>query len=77
MSQHYRALKDQTLELTDKYMTHREMDPLKVAGKEEIVTKSYACWAGDSYLLPSAQRQVVSGFHIVTMSRVCILERSL
>lgn len=56
---------------------HREMDPLKVAEKEEIVTKSYACWAGDSYLLLSARRQVMSGFHIVGMSRVCMLKRSL
>lgn len=33
------------------------------------MTKSHGCWA-------SACRQVVSGFHVVGMSRVCILEGS-
>ena len=70
-------MKVQTLEPTDKDVIRRETDSLQVAEKDEITTKSHGCWAGDSYLLASACRQVVSGFHVVGMSRVCILVRRL
>lgn len=38
----------QTLELNVKSTKHREVDALKAAEKEEMVAKSYECWAGDS-----------------------------
>lgn len=38
----------QTLELNGKSTKHGEVESLKAAGEEEIVAKSYECWAGDS-----------------------------
>lgn len=38
----------QTLELNGKSTKHREVDSLKAAEKEEMVAKSYECWAGES-----------------------------
>lgn len=69
-----KALNVQTLEPSEEEMMPRKMNSLhQVLERKKQVTAS----DGNSCLLTSLWRQVMSGFHVAGVSRICILEISL